>query len=118
MLLCYMNSAYFPGLFERTTTTVPSVADAEVAAHVLKLVKRLGEQRSHRFGHLEHTEVELVLARLERLATLPGFEDLDHAALKDFRIWYNVAERKLDRIAYRTTPSDTVEVVEVPEGIR
>ncbi len=113
-----MNSAYFPGLFERTTTTVPIPADAEVAAHVLKLVKRLGEQRSHRLGHLEHTEVELVLARLDRLATLPGFEDLDHATLEGFRIWYHLPDRKLDRIAYRTTGSDTVEVVEVSEEMR
>ena len=113
-----MNSAYLPGLFERTTTPETVTADAEVAAHVLKLVKRLGEQRSHRFGHMEHTEVELVLARLDRLATLPGFEDLDHAALKGFRIWYHLPERKLDRIAYRTTASDIVEVVEVPEGVR
>ncbi len=113
-----MNSVYLPGLFERTTTSGTVTADAEVAAHVLKLVKRLGEQRSHRFGHMEHTEVELVLARLDRLAELPGFEDLHHAALAGFRIWYHLPERKLDRIAYRTTPSHTVEVVEVSEGMR
>ena len=113
-----MNSAYLPGLFERTTTTLPSAADAEVATHVLKLVKRLGEQRSHRFGHMEHTEVELVLARLDRLAELPGFEDLHHAALAGFRIWYHLPDRKLDRIAYRTTPANNVEVVEVPDGMR
>ncbi len=108
-----MRSVYLPGLFASTTPAV-----AEVATIVLKLVKRLGEQRSHRFGHMEHTEVELVLARLDRLATLPGFEDLNHEALAGFRIWYNVMERKLDRIAYCAMASDTVTVVEVPEGMR
>ncbi len=108
-----MESEYLPALFSST-----SLADAEVATHVLKLVKRLGEQRSHRFGHVERTEVELVLARLDRLAQLPGFEDLNHEALAGFRIWYNVVERKLDRIAYRTLPENTVEVVEVPDGMR
>ena len=112
-----MNSAYLPGLFE-PNTTAPIAADAEVAELVLKLVKRLGEQRSHRFGHLEHTEVELILSRLDRLATLPGFEDLHHAALEGWRIWYHVPERKLDRIAYRHTPTNAAEVVVVPEGIR
>lgn len=113
-----MNSAFLPGLFISNATTESKAADAEVATHVLQLVKRLGEQRSHRFGHMEHTEVELVLARLDRLAELPGFEDLHHAALAGFRIWYNLPERKLDRIAYRTTSANTVEVVEVPEGMR
>ena len=113
-----MNSAYLPGLFGPSAPVEVISAVAEVADHVLKLVKRLGEQRSHRFGHMERTEVELVLSRLDRLATLPGFEDLNHEALAGYRIWYHMPERKLDRIAYRTTPSNTVEVVTVPDEMR
>ena len=113
-----MHSAFLPVLFASSASLEVKAAGTEAAAYVLKLAKRLGEQRSHRFGHMEHTEVELVLVRLDRLAELPGFEDLHHAALAGFRIWYNLPERKLDRIAYRTTPANNVEVVEVPDGMR
>jgi hypothetical protein len=66
---------------------------------------------------MEHSEVELVLVRLDVLARLPGFEDLDRPVLKGWRIWYSLIDRRLDALAYRSTMKGT-EVVSIPEEIR
>jgi hypothetical protein len=110
-----MMSSFLPALFPADTVLLES--DPDIQPALLPLVKRLGEQRSHRFGHMEHSEVELVLVRLDVLAKQPGFEDLDRPLLADWRIWYSLIDRRLDALAYRSTTKGT-EVVSIPEAIR
>lgn len=110
-----MTSAYLPELFSTDTATV--VQDPVTTQALLAVIKRLGEQRHSRLGHLHHTEFQLVLVRLDRLADKPGFEDLLNAALLDWGIWYHARERKLDTVAYRDVEGGK-EVMEVPDTLR
>lgn len=112
-----MTSAYLPELFASDKATCTVVQDAAIARALSAVIKRLGEQRHSRLGHLHHTEFQLVLVRLDHLADKPGFEDLHSPLLADWRVWYSAHERELDSIAYRPVPGGK-EIFKVAEGSR
>jgi hypothetical protein len=112
-----MTSTYLPELLLPEEAANREVRDVAMAAAVTAVIKRLGEQRHSRLGHLHHTEFELVLVRLDQLANKPGFEDLYVPALVDWRIWYNANERKLDTLAYRPVPGGK-EYMKVGDDLR
>ena len=112
-----MNSTYLPEPQPSDNSTRIAVIDTTTERALGALIKRLGEQRHSRLGHLHHTEFELVLVRLDRLADKPGFEDLNDPALAGWAIWYDARERKLDTIAYRPIPGGQ-EIMAVPDELR
>ena len=112
-----MTSAYLPELFAPHDPTCRIIQDAATSQALLAVIKRLAEQRHSRLGHLHHTEFQLVLVRLDRLADKPGFEDLLNAVLMDWGIWYHTRERKLDTIAFRDVQGGK-ELLHVPDALR
>ena len=64
-----MTSAYLPDLFTTEKTTV--VQDPVTTQALNAVIKRLGEQRHSRLGHLHHTEFQCISG------TLPA-QDVDH----------------------------------------
>lgn len=112
-----MNSTYLPDPPLPEHTKRIAVQDPTTVQALGAVIKRLGEQRHSRLGHFHHTEFELVLVRLDRLADKPGFDDLNNPALAGWAIWYDARERKLDTIAYRPIP-DGQEFMAVPEELR
>ena len=112
-----MTSAYLPELLLPESASHSELREGTTAQALTALIKRLGEQRHSRLGHLHHTEFELVLVRLDQLADKPGFEDLFSTQLTDWRIWYSARERKLDSIAYRPLPGGK-EIFAVSDELR